>query len=398
MKKIIENHYDYLFIGMLLLLPFSLAFPSIVLGLLVFSFILDIKNINFKRLKVGPFYILYFLFFFIYCKAILNNSLFVDQKLLSRYLFILVIPILFLKVRDLEKIKTALLISIQLMIVVSIFKITKHYIVYHNFPLGDGLLVNELLVLERPYAGFMALMGLILSLEKIKNGDKNKGIYIFFSALSIFFIALISARNSFVTLLFLFFLYIFFYLKISKLYKITFIGSCFLIILTIISLNKNLLERFHINKDIEGTLSKIAIFEPRYVIWPCAYDLTKQEEFNYAIGFKSEKEISAKLINCYSQKISNESRRGWFLERKFNTHNQFLGFFLSSGIIGFLILVSFYFLSIYLYRHNFFAVAILISFFFFFLFENVLARQFGCYIFAIFTSLFLLKNTINDKK
>jgi len=398
MKKIIENYYDYLFIGMLLLLPFSLAFPSIVLGLLLFSFIIDIKKTNFDRLKTGPFYILYFLFLFIYIKALLNNSLIIDQKLLSRYLFILIIPILFLKLKDLEKIKTALIISIQLMIAVSIFKITKHYLIYNNFPLGDGLLVNELLVLERPYAGFMALMGLILSLEKIKNKDKNKNIFIFFSALSIFFIVLIAARNSFISLLFLFFLYIFFYLKISKLYKVAFIGFCFLIILTIVSLNKNILERFHINKDIEGTLSKIAIFEPRYVIWPCAYDLTKQEEFNYAVGFKSEKEISTKLINCYSEKISNESRRGWFLERKFNTHNQFLGFFLSSGIIGFLILISFYFLSIFLHKHNFFAVAILASFFFFFLFENVLSRQFGCYIFAIFASLFLLKNNTNEKE
>ncbi|MBC8643453.1 O-antigen ligase family protein [Flavobacterium lindanitolerans] len=161
--------------------------------------------------------------------------------------------------------------------------------------------------------------------------------------MSIFFIVLIAARNSFITLLFLFFLYIFFYLKISKRYKFTFIGFWILIIVTIISLNKNILERFHINKDIEGTLSKIAIFEPRYVIWPCAYDLTKKEEFNYIVGYKSETEISAGLINCYSQKISNESRRGWFLERRFNTHNQFLAFFLSSGIIGFLALVSFYF-------------------------------------------------------
>lgn len=398
MKKIIENSYDHLFIGMLLLLPFSLAFPSIVLGLLVFSFIIDIKKINFDRLKTGPFYILYSLFFFIFIKALINNSLIIDQKLLSRYLFVLVIPILVLKIKDLEKIKTALIISIQLMIVVSIFKITKHYIIFNNFPLGDGLLVNELLVLERPYAGFMSLMGLILSLEKIRNNNKNKGLFIFFSIMFVFFIVLIAARNSFITLLFLFFLYVFFYLKISKLYKLTFVGSCFLIILTIISLNKNILERFHINKDIEGTLSKIAIFEPRYVIWPCAYDLTKQEGFNPVVGFKSENEISAGMINCYSQKISNESRRGWFLERKFNTHNQFIAFFLSSGIIGFLALVSFYFLSVYIHRHNFFAVAILISFLFFFLFENVLSRQFGCYIFAIFAALFLLKNKVNEKE
>ncbi|OJX52817.1 MAG: hypothetical protein BGO88_13445 [Flavobacterium sp. 38-13] len=398
MKKIIENSYDYLFIGMLLLLPFSLAFPSIVLGLLVFSFILDIKKVNLDRIKTVPFYILYSLFLFIFIKALINNSLIIDQKLLSRYLFVLVIPILFLKIKDIEKIKTALIVSIQLMIAVSIFKITKHYIIFNNFPLGDGLLVNELLVLERPYAGCMSLMGLILSLEKIRDNDKNKGLFIFFSIMSIFFIVLIAARNSFITLLFLFFLYIFFYLKISKRYKFTFIGFWLLIIVTIISLNKNILERFHINKDIEGTLSKIAIFEPRYVIWPCAYDLTKKEEFNYIVGYKSETEISAGLINCYSQKISNESRRGWFLERRFNTHNQFLAFFLSSGIIGFLALVSFYFFSLYLYRYNFFAVAILISFLFFFLFENVLSRQFGCYIFAIFTSLFLLKNKINEKE
>lgn len=398
MKKIIENYYDYLFAILLIILPFSSAIPSIILCILIVFFIIDVRKINFKPLKTFPFYMLYALFGYMFLKAVFTGAIFTDINLYSRYIFILVIPILFLKLQHIEKIKIVIIASVSALIIKSLFLIIKFYIVYHTFPLADGSIANALLTLERPYAGFMALMSIILSLEQIQERKgKNKIIFILSGILAFSFIMLISARNSFLTLLLLFILYLFFYLKISNLKKLVFIIGFSVVIIIAVGLNKNFTARFHIKENLRQTLTELAIYEPRYIIWPCAYNLTGEKDFNFFLGFKSEQEITQKLTDCYGVSIvNNESRKNYFLESKFNTHNQFISLFLSAGILGLILILSFFSFAIYSVKNNFFAVAVFVAIIFFFLFENVFFRQFGCYIFSIFTTLFLLKRNHLD--
>lgn len=395
MENIFEKSYNYLFLLLVLALPFSMALPNILLIPIILLLIIDYKNIDFSILTSSTLKYIYLLIIYIYIKAFFNNSLSDDQNILSRYFFLLIIPVIILKVNDIKKVKLSIIFSIHTLIIFAFYKMLVYFIHFGNLPLADGLQVNEILPLERPYAGFLSLISIILSFEMFTKFKKN--IFLVLMLLPILFIAIISARNSIITLFVLAVVYFLYYFNVTKKVKIISISISIALITLLAVTNKNVLSRFHIEKDINTTISKIVIFEPRYIIWPCGITLTQNDDFNHLTGFESEKAISLKMKSCYSERISNNSRRTWFLERNFNTHNQFLGLYLSSGIIGLTLIFLFFIASFLKERHNFFCAAVLISFFFFFIFENVLSRQFGCYIFAIYMSIFLLKIPEHEK-
>ena len=208
-------------------------------------------------------------------------------------------------------------------------------------------------------------------------------------ALGVFFILFISARNSSLTLFFLFALYLLFYFKKSLTSKLIFITVLMAVIAMTIGLNKNLSQRLHVNDSFEKTWANLSANEPRAAIWPCAFALTRQPDFNFFFGFSSEDEIREKLSDCYGTSITgNESKRQWFLEERFNTHNQFLDAMLLGGFVGLLLLLCFFGYTIAQLKSNFFAVSLLVSVVFFFAFENCLHRQLGCYVFAIILAMY----------
>lgn len=71
------------------------------------------------------------------------------------------------------------------------------------------------------------------------------------------------------------------------------------------------------------------------------------------------------------------------MDVKLNTHNQFIGTYLNSGIIGLLLLVGYLVFQFVSSRKNFTKTAMIVSLVLFLLVENVLYRQIGVYLFAI---------------
>lgn len=398
-KKINENAFDYLFIVLVLVLPFSLSVPNIILGILILCFLVNLKTLKpLAATKSNSLMLLFSFFAYLFLKAIINNTLIIDSGLYSRYLIVIIIPILFFKIIDIAKIKIAIIIAVSALIIKSIYMIGRFYLVYHNFPLGDGNMANSLLAIERPYAGFMAVVSVLLSLEQIQEQHKHKSIFWFPAALGVFFILFVSARNSFLTLFFLSALYLLCYLRTSLKKKMLLITIVLVAITITIGLNKNLQQRLHVNESFEKTLAELSANEPRAIIWPCTYMLSQQMDFNYFFGFKSENEIRNKLKDCYGTAIpNNESKRKWFLDEGFNTHNQFIDAYLLGGIVGFLLLLYFLVYTITQVKNNFFAVSIFLSVIFFFAFENCLHRQLGCYIFAIIFAIYNKKGNYEIK-
>ncbi|CAM3756432.1 hypothetical protein FLCU109888_00005 [Flavobacterium cucumis] len=179
--------------------------------------------------------------------------------------------------------------------------------------------------------------------------------------------------------------------------KKIFLSIFLMISLTSITfLNKNIAKRFFIDKNISDIVQTIIEFEPRIVIWRCADLITEQKDFSVFFGTNSYSDIKNSLINCYSDSITDNSRRNWFLVNKFNTHNQFIDLYLIGGLIAFLIFIIFLTISIINNHKSFFSVAIFITFTMVLLIENIFHRQFGCLIFSIFTSLYFTKKTIKD--
>lgn len=383
------NSYDYFFAVLILLLPFSKSVPNIIMVLLAVLFMIDFKREDLTNYTKSPNFILLLLVSYLFGQAVLDGSFITDIEFYKKYFYVLIIPILFLKVKDFELLKKVALLTINATIIVSLFKIAVFYYNFGYFPFNEGWATNYVLVLERPYAGIFSILSLILSFDQLQKKSEKRFLFLASFLLSVFFILFIAIRISIVTIFVLFGIYVFFYMRIAlKRKAILFIGLLTTITLGLI-VNKNISKRFFINDSIEKTLEKAKQSEPRVIIYGCAKGITEQADFSVFFGTNSYSNIEKSLVDCYKTTIEDYSRRNWFLEKRYNTHSQFIDFYLIGGLIAIIIFLGFFIKSFYKFRSNFFAVAVLISFFMMLAIENIFHRQFGCFIFIIFTGLYL---------
>ncbi|PWA06870.1 O-antigen ligase family protein [Flavobacterium psychrotolerans] len=397
-SQIKENLFDYLLYALILILPFSQAIPNIILVLISLLFLKDLTFNKIKETFFSPIIMLLFLIVYLSLKGLFFKTLTEDFLIYKGYFLTLWLLMVLQKVENWGQLKLFILLSINAMVVTSFFFIGNYYYHYHQLPFVNTEEVNSLLVQERPYAGFMAVLGFFLSFEFIKIFPKHKILFIADSIVMIVFVLLISARLSILTIFCVLIVYLLFYFKISIYKKI---GSILLLILLLGSMffiNKNIAQRFFIKDNINKSLQEATDYEPRIVIWNCAKEMLQNNEFNFFFGFDSYKKISNNYLECYSSNIKNSSKRDYFLTIKFNSHNQIIDFFLIGGLIGLGLLFGFFFIMFYNVKDNFFETALLVSILFFFIVENVLYRQFGCYIFSIFVAMLVVKNpTVNDE-
>jgi hypothetical protein len=391
------NSYDYFFAVLILFLPFSKSVPNIIMVLLAVLFMIDFKKENFANYTKSSSFILLLLVGYLFSQAILNGSFITDLEFYKKYFYVLIIPILFLKVNDFELLKKAALVTINAAIIVSLFKISVFYYNFGYFPFNEGWATNYVLVLERPYAGIFSILSIILSFDQIQNNPKKRYLFIASCLLSVFFILFIAIRISILTIFVLFGVYIFFYMKMALKRKVVlFIGLLMTVALGLI-FNKNITKRFFINDSIEKTLEKAKQSEPRVIIYGCAKDITEQADFSVFFGTDSYSNIEKSLVDCYKNTIEDYSRRNFFLEKRYNTHSQFIDFYLIGGLIAIIIFIGFFVKSFFKFRTSFFAVAILVSFLMMLAIENIFHRQFGCFIFIIFTGLYLNEKSNHGK-
>jgi O-antigen ligase len=381
-----EKYYDIIVFSLLFTLSFSKALPTIFLGMLIPFFFIKIFKKQFLFPTEKGYYIFSFLFLYLITKSLFNNTVSYDISLYSRYLFVIVIPFLFIPVSK-NTIKLGVIISVFTAVLIAVFHIMVYYLSFKSLPLGNGSLVNQLLVIERPYFGFICLIASIICLDLANEFPKNKkGLYLL-SLFFIFFIFFIVARLSLITVIGLLFVYFLFYSGFSLFKKmLILLVSLGLIILVLFSY-KNLSSRFFISEKIEI----IKDYEPRFVIWECASEIQNVDNFNLFFGGKSNAWVQNQLNQCYFDSIEKESKRDWFLKSQFNTHNQFIDFFLAGGVIGFFLFFLFL-VVLFKVSDNFYMLSIVISLSLFFIMENVLHRQFGCYLTAIIISLVLKKD------
>lgn len=302
--------------------------------------------------------------------------------------------------KNVRLLKTAALVAINASILVSLFKVGRFYFFFNYLPFADDWATNHVLVLERPYAGLYSILAIIISFDLfVKNRNiKSKTLYGICFFLSLFFIFFIAIRISILTFFLLAFIYVFFYMRISRLKRVSLILLSLAFFLLILQINKNISKRFFINETIEQTKEQIKNFEPRVVIWDCALGIYDEKDFSALFGLESNASISNKLVACYDKSLEDYNRRNWFLNVKFNTHSQFIDFFLIGGFVGIMLLSSFLIKSFLVIRTNFYALAILFSFMMSMSIENIFHRQFGCLIFSIFTAIYISRNELKCLK
>jgi O-antigen ligase len=377
-----ENFYDITVFLLLVTLSFSMALPSIFLGILILSFSLKWYKKQTAFPKDRAYFIFAVLIFYLAIKGVFNHTIVDDIGIYSRFLFVIILPVLFFPVAK-EKIMIGFVISGLIAMCLSSFNIINYYLEFSSLPFSNGEEVNRLLIIERPYMGFFCLISTLICLNFFKNYSKHKllfvGLSLFFSA----FIFFIAARLSLVTLMGLLLIYLFFYSGLSVIKKIILIFSGIILFVTILLTYKNLSNRFFIKDNLETMKD----YEPRIEIWNCASNIILLPDYTPIFGSKGYNWIEGHLVQCYSDKIANESKKEWFLKNRYNSHNQFIDFYLIGGIIGLFLFIYFIYMLLLNSKMRFYYFSLTLSLILFFLMENVLHRQLGCYMVGVLVSL-----------
>lgn len=387
---IIKQGYDYFVLLFIVSISFSKALPNLILGILLLLFIfLHVKK---KSISIPKSYFLPFglLFIYLLIKQISYGSIHEEFNFYSRLSLVLILPILLIDVSRFKIMFGIILLSITSIVIAS-FKIVNYYLIHKVIPFSNVAEVNELLPLERPYMGFLWVITIFICLYLIQKVPKYKYHLLIFSFIQAAFIFLIAARLSIITLIILLAIYIFIYSNLNAAKKVILFVSPLLLVGLLLSNYSNLSKRFFLSAKIETIID----YEPRVEIWNCSYKIFQEKSFNYLLGFKTNKILENKLAECYGTEIKNESKKQYFLDLKFNTHNQFIDLFFIGGVIGLSLFLYFCTLLLMYSRKNFFMFAIGFSLIVFFFLENVLHRQYGCYLGALIFTL-IIKNRNNE--
>ena len=385
--KRIDNIFDIVFSILLFSLSISMAIPNLVLAVLFFVFL-------FKRdkIKVVKWYtkLLFIVVIYIFLKALFFNALVENFSIYKHFFVVLVLSFLIYNIKNIATVIKGSIFGVFLGVMVALFKISNFYFIHKVLPFGNTVEVQDLLLIHRPYFGFMCLITIVLIdvlLPKI-NSKKEKIFYVIIGFIIAVFMYIIVARLS----LFLLIIYLIIktinYLKLSLVKSVLGFLTIFIFMFGAFSLNKNIKNRLHIEASYSETIKVLKNQEPRFVIWDCFFSQINNKNFNVYFGYNNRKSIQEELNGCYKERIDNVSKRYYYVDTEFNTHNQFFDIFLEGGILGLSLFLALFMFLVYSFRENFNASFILLSFILFFIFENLFHRQLGAYLFGIFIPLF----------
>jgi hypothetical protein len=382
LRKILNTSYSIVFSLFCAVIPFTdlgEAIPNIILIVLLILFPFVIKKEDWRRLLNKPFYALFFLVFITVVQVVVLGR-WEDLKFIGRLLWLLLIIISALPIKNILTPILSFIFGAFVLLIVSSVNIVSYYLYWGGLDITSGDHVATVLLGDRPYIGFVYVLGFCLSVYVASVISKTKFLFYILSVLFFLFLLVISARISLISIAVITLTY-FFYTKNLKKFGLIVFSLC-LFCIVMFTVNSNLKKRFFISKNTYTT-EQLMKFEPRYFIWSCAYK-TASENMNYisGLGFENANEH---LQSCYSERsdFEDKKKQNFFIRSKFNTHNQFLSFFISSGIFSFFFFFSFFLLWLNKSLKNYYAVIIILSIFFFSFVENVLSRQMGTELFAI---------------
>jgi len=394
---------DKIFTVLFSVLCFSLAFigdqfyavPNGINILLVaiFPFVANKKDIiNLFTKKPIVWFVIFLSFILI--KSILVGQFLEDLFVIKKMFQVLLILILSsgLKVGGLEWLKSGIILGSFIAIFYSLVKITFLIINTASFNFAKGPVINETLPVQRLYLGLLCTISLILVLERFFK--KRRKTYLILALTFTVFVFLIAARIAMLSAI-----VIIIYYSFIKLRSIQRYFALFLILAvtsTAIFSNDNLSKRvLHLDDNLrESYIDKIAMHEPRFLIWKYSYEVSKNTNTILGNGFRLTQE---KLLTSYRQ-IPQLKKREWFISKRFNSHNQYIDIFLSQGLLGFIIFLIFLFQLFISAKKSPTKTLLLISSLLFMLIYNNFHRLIGVFIFSILIVFILDNKTLQKLK
>jgi len=184
------------------------------------------------------------------------------------------------------------------------------------------------------------------------------------------------------------------YKKVNVIYKILTFSTLILSVSLLLMLTpmKSRLMEFVNTKHYYPIGQYYNSFNIRMGIYKCSYILTEKIDW-YGLG---PGDVQFALDDCYNKQFKTSAYKTGI----FNTHNQYLFYWLSYGVFGILIiLISYVFFYSYAFKlDNKLYIVFLTFMFTCFLFENILSRNTGIMLFSIFNTLFLFQVNLNKVK
>ena len=392
---------DKIYTSLFFIICFSLAFigdklyaipngANIALALL-FPFVINWSQLA-KRLNKKPVIWFAVFIFFIFFKSVFMSYFIEDISQIKKLFQVLLLLILSfgLKEKSVDYLKLGIVLGTLTACVYSLIKIC--IIVFQTgvFNFTKGPLINETLPVQRLYLGLLCTFSLIFVLERLL---KNRKKYNFFLAVFfIFFTFLIAGRIAVISVLFIIIYYVFTFLKSYMRYIA--VLSIFVLISITAFTNNNLSKRlFHSEDNFRTTyFEKIEMHEPRFLIWKYSFEILKETNLITGNGYSKTTE---KLVNEYKN-ISQEKKRNWFIDKEFNTHNQYLDILISQGVLAALIFIVFLVQVFKVAKKSHTNILLLTSMLIYMTVYNNFHRLIGVYLFSLILIVILSKD--NSKK
>jgi len=358
---------------------------------LMFPFVINWSQLV-KRLNKKPVIWFAIFVFFIFFKSVFMSYFIEDISQIKKLFQVLLLLILSfgLKEKSVGYLKLGIVLGTLTACVYSLIKIC--IIVFQTgvFNFTKGPLINETLPVQRLYLGLLCTFSLIFVLERLL---KNRKKYNFFLAVFfIFFTFLIAGRIAVISVLFIIIYYVFTFLK-SYMRYIAVLSIFVLISITAFTKNNLSKRLFHSEDNFRTTyFEKIEMHEPRFLIWKYSFEILKETNLITGNGYSKTTE---KLVNEYKN-ISQEKKRNWFIDKEFNTHNQYLDILISQGVLAALIFIVFLVQVFKVAKKSHTNILLLTSMLIYMTVYNNFHRLIGVYLFSLILIVILSKD--NSKK
>jgi O-antigen ligase len=397
MKILLASIYPYAFLLLYLTIPFDdyiRAFPNILLGILVVAFPIIVAKDDFKKLLVKPIFLFLLFFTFLLVSAFVFGRFEDDFVVIKKMLIPLGLVILYIPVQDFKKLNKAIIFS---SIAAIIFSLAQFIILVNKTGIFNLAFFQEsidILLIDRLYLGLLCVLSILVSYQSLKNDyHPNNRFYLANILLSGLYIVLIMSKVAILIVIVVALLRQFY----GKYKKIRLLIS-FSVVLIIggitYSMNKSFFEKLIPSENNNTEVNYVENTMPwgyRTFIWECSNSIIKKIENRFfGIGFK---ETNQRLLDCYETDILDKNTNQIFLSKKFNSHNQYLDFYISTGIIGLLLFIGLLGALFFHYRKHFFAIALIFTIVLFGMAENFFHRQIGAYYFGFILVILLIDNT-----
>lgn len=393
MRILLGAIYPYAFFLLYLIIPFDnyvRALPNILLGILLIAFPFLVKKADFKKLTTLPSILFFIFFLFLILNAGYFGRLESDFNIIKKVLIVIGLVILYIPVDDVGKMKKAITFASLAAIVFSVVNIAFSLNGSDELVLEYYPKLIEMLLIDRLYLGFLGVLSILISFDSLKKEFHPENRYYLFNIIvNLIFLILIGSRIALIILLFVLILRQF-YKRRNTIRIIAAVMLISLLAIVFYSVKDDIQNKQFLTSNPAAEtnfIKKSLTWETRTVVWHCANLISKEMGFDFTgLGFKGSKD---KLVDCYGENIEDPSKREIFISSRFNTHNQFIDFYLSTGVISVLLFISPLVILFYRSRKNFFFTSLLLILVSYCFIENIFHRQLGAY-FAGFIMICLL--------